>query len=740
MEAIIRAILQRVTRLYLHWERWLWVAFGVLMALSLFVLLFKFHRANTLLVPASGGTYIEGSVGTLQPLNPWFTVQNDVNRDVVSLIFSGLLRYNPESKKIEGDLATYTVSNDRRIYTIRLKDGVFWHDSTKEHLHPVTADDVLFTFKTIQDPDFPNSLLRQNFRGVTIERLDARTVQFKLDQPYSFFPSNLTLGLLPKDSFKDISVKLLDQTLDFGFSPIGAGPYKIKNILETELSTEITLERADRTVQPFYKLDRIVFRIFSDYPSLLSDLRNLDGIRLVPHTNNGKAAVPRRFIAHDYSLPQYVALFFNLDRRLLSDGKLRLGLQLGTDKQSLVQAIGESVIVDTPLLEIDDKDWRYHFDSIAAQGALFASEWYFPEKLQLQHLLEQREANATGLLKIQPVVFLSTGAALTISGSGGGLSSKNRIHGIPLSPGAASGSWAVALPTVGGTGALKIGMNLVKLTDDKGKVLDSFYVRRTTDAVEYQRATAEQELITQFLASKNANASDGEKVLAKDLYVDRGYLRKRRESDPIGVRINDAGKRLSITLLTSPSPASYAKVADIIRLQWAALGVEVNVVIPETRTEFEDRLLKRDYDVLLYGQSLLDNLDSYPYWHSSGVQKLTDKRNDLRLDAYNLSQYAGFEADSLLEIIRSTGSDKERTNALGKLKDVLKRDVPAVFLYSPLYTYAHREGILGIKLGSLSLHSDRFLTLYNWYVKQDRVFEQGKGWLSFFGWLSSQIL
>ena len=159
--------------------------------------------------------------------------------------------------------------------------------------------------------------------------------------------------------------------------------------------------------------------------------------------------------------------------------------------------------------------------------------------------------------------------------------------------------------------------------------------------------------------------------------------------------------------------------------------------MPETRSAFEERLLKRDYDVVLFGQSLLDNLDSYPYWHSSGVQKITRNRNDLRLDAYNLSQYASFEADALLETIRSTSSEKERNDALSHLKDVLKKDVPAVFLYSPVYTFAHREDILGVELGHLSLHSDRFLTLYRWYVKQGRVFEAGKGWLSFFHWLSS---
>lgn len=739
MVHFLRSISQSLIRVYVRWERWIIAGLVFLLVTSLLVLLFRFYRQSTVLVPAVGGTYIEGSVGTLQPLNPWFTVTNDVNRDIVSLIFGGLLKYNPQSRMIEEDLATYTVSKDAKTYTVTLKPDLFWHDSTKEAPHPVTADDVVFTYKTIQDPDFPNSLLRQNFRGVTINKIDNRTVAFVLDNPYGFFTSNLTLGLLPHASFGDVPVKLLDQTLDFGFSPVGAGPYKIKSLTETEISTEVTLERFDRTIEPGYHLERIVFRVFPDYQSLLSDLHNLDGIRMVPHTQEGKPAIPNRFSASNYTLPQYTALFFNLDRKIVQDQELRLGLQLGTNKEELANAVGESVIVDTPLLELDESDWRYHFDPEAAAGALFQSAWYFPEKLHLQRLLEQREANQQGVLRLEPVVFLDTGAVLNISGSGGGLSNKNKINGVPLqSNPTSSGGWIAPLPTVSrGTGSIKIGLNLIRLTDEKGRTIDSFYVRRAVDAVQYQLALREQQLVDIFVRSRAGSIPEDQRLTVKDFTVDRGFLRVRKPTDPVGVRTNDAGQSLTITLLTSPTPESYKRVAENVKEQWARLGVNVHIVIPETRADFEEKLLKRDYDVLLFGQSLLDNLDSYPYWHSSGVQRVTGNRNDLRLDAYNLSQYQSFQSDSLLEAIRETTNEAERTEALKKLKETLKKDVPAVFLYSPLYTFSHRDDILGIELGHLSLHSDRFLTLYRWYVKQERVFADGRGWLSFFHWMSS---
>ena len=717
-------------------------ALGIVFFLTLLIFLRKFYYSNTVVVPTAGGTYIEGSVGEMQPLIPWFTVQNDVNKDILSLVSPGLLKYDPESKNIKDDLATLLVSDEGRIYTVKLKEGLVWHDSTSELPHPVTAEDILFTFQTIQDPEFPNPILQQNFLGVTIEKVDNRTVQFRLDDPYSFFASNLTLGLIPKRSFEGVPIPKLEQALGFGFAPIGAGPYKFKSLVQTELSTEITLERYKRPIQPDYRLEQIILRIFPDYPTLLSDIRNLDSIRHVPRNDGGDYMVPRRFKAVEYFLPQYVALFFNLDHTILSDKSLRLGLQLGTDKQHLVESIDESLIVDTPLMELDTTDWRYTYDPAAAQGAFFESNWHLPEKVRLQRLLEIHEANSVGSLQIAPIVLLDTGAALSVSGLLSDAPLGSTLNGLPVQPDSTNtGSWVIALPTYGGTGSLSLGTNLVRLIDDKGDPVDSFYVWRTADNRKYKRASVEQDLVEAFISSRTASEEipEEDRISIAKLYLEKGMLRKRLSTDPQDIRVNDVGDRLSLTLLTSPSPPQYKKIAEEVAEQWAKLGVHVGVIIPETRVEFEEKLLAREYDLLLFGQSLLDNLDAYPYWHSSGIQKLTDSKFDLRIDAYNLSQYSSIAADGLLEVIRQTGDDKERQDALSELQETLKNDVPALFLYSPYYAFAYHEQVKGMEIGALSLHSDRFTTLHNWYLKEDLIFKPGKSWWSFIPWLFTSL-
>lgn len=717
----------------------------VMLTLSLVMLMRQFYVENTDKVAQPGGTYIEGSVGEVLPLNPWFITGNDVNRDILSLVFSGLMKFDPATGKVVDDLAEVKISSDNRIYTATLKPDLFWHDTSSDHPHPVTADDVMFTFETIQKAGFPNPILQQNFKGVEIEKIDERTVRFRLSKPYSFFTSNLALGILPKMSFDGVPVEKLNQALDFGLHPIGAGPYSFVSLLQTDLSTEVTLKRFNRAGMTPYNIDRVVLRVFPDYQALLTDIINMNGVRQVPRNAEGQPILPRRFTPMAYTLPQYVGLFFNMDRSIPSDRNVRLGLQLAVNKQQIVDALHESKVVDTPLLEIDLGDWRYKFDAASAQGAFFESSWNMPEKVRLQRLLEQRETNRVGSLSGAPrVALLSTGATLTLTGSNAGLKFPVFINGIPVQTGSLlpdgtvqsfSGSWMVKLPAGGGmSGSLKLGLNILKLTDAKDDLVDSAYLERFADARIFARAAAEQQLVARFVEDRDAPADKSDRITVQSIYLESGFLRKKNANDPPHTRINDAGKPLTITLLTSNKPASYQRIAADIKKQWEAVGASVTLDVPATSKEFEDKLLKREYDVVLFGQSLFDNLDSYPYWHSSQIQERSDPAK-LRLDAFNLSQYASFEADTLLGRIRETSDTKSRDSALKELNTLWKKDIPAIVLYSPLSIFAHDDAVHGIALKGLSLHADRFAHFDEWYVTTKRRFKEGKSWLSFPGWV-----
>ena len=153
---------------------------------------------NSAIVPASGGDYSEAMVGQPKYINPLFATANDVDADLASLIFSGLFSAKGGSasggkSQLVPDLASdYTVSADGKIYDINLRKDAKWTDN-----EPLTANDVVYTFETIADPEVGSPLIA-TFQSITIEQTGDYSVRFTLKEPFAPFLSSLTVGILPQ--------------------------------------------------------------------------------------------------------------------------------------------------------------------------------------------------------------------------------------------------------------------------------------------------------------------------------------------------------------------------------------------------------------------------------------------------------------------------------------------------------------------------------------------------------------
>ena len=113
-----------------------------------------------------GGTLREGVVGTFSTANPLYAV-TVVDSSVSKLIFSGLFSHDA-SNQLVPDLADRWEADEKgQVYKVTLRKNVLWHDGK-----PFTAADVVFTYKTIQNPDAKSPLL-SSWLGVTITALFA---------------------------------------------------------------------------------------------------------------------------------------------------------------------------------------------------------------------------------------------------------------------------------------------------------------------------------------------------------------------------------------------------------------------------------------------------------------------------------------------------------------------------------------------------------------------------------------
>ena len=131
---------------HLHWQAVVALLGFLIVAAVLTAVAFS---ASTTVVPAPGGSYIEGVVGTPKYINPILSQAGSVDSDISALVFNGLTKVS-EGGEIVADLAErWTVSADGRTYTFYIRPGVVWHDG-----QPVSADDVVFTIRGIQSTDY----------------------------------------------------------------------------------------------------------------------------------------------------------------------------------------------------------------------------------------------------------------------------------------------------------------------------------------------------------------------------------------------------------------------------------------------------------------------------------------------------------------------------------------------------------------------------------------------------------
>ena len=86
------------------------------------------------------------------------------------------------------------MSADGRVWTFRLRDKLLWQDG-----RPLTADDVIFTYRIVQDPQLRSPPpLTAILAEAKVSKVDARTVSIELARPYAPLPAYLTLGILPQ--------------------------------------------------------------------------------------------------------------------------------------------------------------------------------------------------------------------------------------------------------------------------------------------------------------------------------------------------------------------------------------------------------------------------------------------------------------------------------------------------------------------------------------------------------------
>jgi peptide/nickel transport system substrate-binding protein len=324
-------------------------------ALCLIAIISFFFSSSSLMdaftksIPANAGTYREGVLGQPRFINPIYAT-SDTDKSLVNLVYAGLYRFN-ESGQVVPDLAESfpEVSEDQKTYTVKLKSAQ-WHNGL-----PVTANDVVFTIQTLQNPQF-NSPKRNEWLSTEALATDERTVVFKLKDVSGPFLNNLTLPIISSVIWSKISPN--DFVLSQGnIEAIGNGPYRIKEVKKLAQGTiqSVTLEAFESFPTARAHLETVRINFYDNNETLLKALHGnqIDGIGF----NNFDERISikqslKDLNIHQIPLPQYQAVFINTSNKILGDVKIRQALNIAVNKPEILEAVydNQGAIIDSPIL------------------------------------------------------------------------------------------------------------------------------------------------------------------------------------------------------------------------------------------------------------------------------------------------------------------------------------------------------------------------------------------------------
>ncbi len=247
---------------------------------------------------AEARPYVEGVIGAPVSVTP-LTARTQVDRDLVALVFSGLLRNGPGGTVVPDLAERWSVDATGTTWVVDLRPDARWHDG-----ETVTADDVVYTIQTLQNPDYRGPAAT-SWSEVTVTAVSPTRVTFALQTPLGGFLQALTQPIAPAHILGEVPVDLLADH-PFGQQPVGSGPFAIVELSQTSASlvpaailpapddeaaapsepsasatdSLTTAPPAERPSRPLPYLAGIDFRFYTDPAELATDFRagDLDAV------------------------------------------------------------------------------------------------------------------------------------------------------------------------------------------------------------------------------------------------------------------------------------------------------------------------------------------------------------------------------------------------------------------------------------------------------------------------------
>ncbi len=326
--------------------------------------------------------------GSPESFNPQIITSGTTVDATANHLYNRLITFNSDDNSIKPSIAkSWHVTKNGKMVTFYLRKNIAFHQT--DYFTPtrtLNADDVLFSFNRILDPDHEYHQISGGnypfFQSVQfsslineIEKINDYTVRFKLNRSDSSFLANLATDfsvILSAEYAKQLAENNEHQHIDV--LPIGTGPFKLK---EYKVGSLIRYYRHDNYWQGKVALEQLVFDITPSNTGRLTKLLTGEcDVTAYPIAHKKIKENPDLILEAVTSF-NVAYLGFNTQKAPFDNKKVR---------QAIAYAVNKKLIVET----------IYSGKAEIAKSLLQSGSWAFDPKTVVQ---EYSIAKAKVLLK-----------------------------------------------------------------------------------------------------------------------------------------------------------------------------------------------------------------------------------------------------------------------------------------------------------------------------------------------------
>jgi peptide/nickel transport system substrate-binding protein len=332
-----------------------------------------------------GGHLVEGVISDIGNVNPIFS-NDTASATIGGLSYAGLITTDVHGNLIPR-LATAvpSVESDQVTYKATLKDNLKWSDG-----QPITADDVVYTFQLMFDPQYKavtsryRAQLEAHLDSVTAP--DQKTIIFKTKGPYApFLYSFIGIGILPKHVWSTLQPGAINS------SPMNQVPTVVSGFMipvKWDKGTQYQMKRNDLYYGGPTHLDSYFFKVVADGVQVANQLKTGEIDVGQPDLSQWDSLANVQNIDRiSYVAPSFDYYIHNLDAAktpkaaIFDDVQVRKALLTALDRKAVAQKVyfGLAAPADS---SVSAAQWvhttpktQYPFDLAKANQMLDAAGW-----------------------------------------------------------------------------------------------------------------------------------------------------------------------------------------------------------------------------------------------------------------------------------------------------------------------------------------------------------------------------